>query len=134
MEYKNGLMVQHLQANGKIITLMERGNLLTLMVTTMKVNGKIIKPMEKESIIELMVAIMMVIGLMINHMVMVLKNGEMEISTKDLLSQVKKKEKVPTVGQIIHCIMVNGKKEKLMVMDSIGISMEEFIKGNGKTT
>ena len=58
------------------------------MVTTMKVNGKIIKPMEKESIIELMVAIMMVIGLMINHMVMVLKNGEMEISIKDSLKMM----------------------------------------------
>lgn len=111
---------------------MERGNLLTLMVTTMKVNGKIIKPMEKESIIELMVAIMMVIGLMINHMVMVLKNGEMEISIRDHFFKVRKKEKVHIVGQIIQCIMVHGNKEKLMVMESTDILMGESMKVNGK--
>ena len=65
---------------------MEKGNLLILMAITTKGNGKITKQMEKEFIIEPMEAIMMVIGLMISPMVMVLRNGEMEISTKDLLS------------------------------------------------
>ena len=86
MEYKNGLTVQYILGNGKIINLMEKGNLLILMAIITKGNGKITKQMETEFIIEPMEAIMMVIGLMISPMVMVLRNGEMEISTKDLLS------------------------------------------------
>ena len=133
MEYKNGLMEQIMSGNGKTINPMEKVNSLIPMAITMKDTGKIIKHMAKEFIIEPMGATMMAIGLMINHMVLACKNGETEIFIKDRFFQVKKKEKAHTDGQMVQCILANGDKEKLMVMDSTDTLMEEFMKENGKT-
>jgi len=51
MEFKNGQMVLVMKANGEIIGLMVKANLLTLMVISTRENGSMTRLMEREYII-----------------------------------------------------------------------------------
>ncbi len=102
-------------------------------VTFMKVNGLMIKLMEKELILMQMVPIIMVIGQMISNMDSAWNHGQTELSMKETIQTVRKKERVSLHLPMGVTMRVNSNKMKFVDMETITGLMVNNMKENGVT-
>ena len=102
-------------------------------VTFMKVNGLMIKLMEKELILMQMVPIIMVIGQMISNMDSVWNHGQTELSMKETIQTVRKKERESLHLPMGVTMRVNSNKMKFVDMETITGLMVNNMKENGVT-
>ena len=101
-------MEQFTKAYGRTIYIMEEANCITLAVISRRVNSLMIWLKALVFTDMLMVANMLGIGTKINNMVLVKKNGMMEVSIKVFTKMLQKKVKVNIAGLMEIDILENG--------------------------
>lgn len=95
-------------------------------------NGRIIKHKVKEYTQILKVLNMKVNGKTINNMDLVLRNFQMELSTKEITPILVNQEMVNTIGRTAQLTMENGLKTRFMDWESISGLMVENIMVTGQ--
>jgi hypothetical protein len=107
LAFKNGLMVQNMKGNGKIIKQTVKVSFIIKMETYMKANGKMIKQMDLENIHMQMGPNMKGIGKMIFKMVMGMNVGKMVLRLMVSIKMGKNKEMDFIYGQMGIFFFIN---------------------------